>query len=58
MKSGVIFVNVARGAVADEAALADAVSGGHIGGLGPMGYILAMDALAAVKMGKNPPKQI
>lgn len=31
---------------------------GHIGGLGPMGYILAMDALAAVKIGKNPPKQV
>lgn len=30
---------------------------GHIGGFGPMGYILAMDALAAVKMSKNPPTQ-
>ncbi len=34
MKPGVIFVNVARGAVTDEAALADAVRNGHIGGLG------------------------
>lgn len=34
MKPGVIFVNVARGAVADEAALANAVRSGHIGGLG------------------------
>ncbi len=34
MKPGVIFVNVARGAVADEEALAEAVSSGHLGGLG------------------------
>ena len=34
MKSGVIFVNVARGAVADEQALADGVISGKIGGLG------------------------
>ncbi len=34
MKDGVIFVNTARGAVADEAALCDAVKSGKIGGLG------------------------
>ncbi len=34
MKPGVIFVNVARGAVTDEKALADAVKTGKIGGLG------------------------
>ena len=34
MKDGVILVNVARGAVTDEAALADAVKCGKIGGLG------------------------
>lgn len=34
MKPGVIFVNVARGAVADEKALAEAVKTGKIGGLG------------------------
>ena len=34
MKDGVIFINVARGAVADEAALCDAVLQGKIGGLG------------------------
>lgn len=34
MKQGVILVNVARGAVTDEAALAEAVRCGHIGGLG------------------------
>lgn len=34
MKKGVIFINVARGAVADEAALAEAVEDGRIGGLG------------------------
>ena len=34
MKQGVLFVNVARGAVTDEAAPADAVKSGKIGGLG------------------------
>ncbi len=34
MKPGVILVNVARGAVTDEEALAEAVLEGHIGGLG------------------------
>jgi len=33
MKENAIFVNVARGAVADEAALADAVEAGKLGGL-------------------------
>lgn len=30
---------------------------GHIGGLGPLGYMLAMDALAAIKSTKNQPQK-
>ncbi len=31
---------------------------GHIGGFGPLGYILAIDALAAVKIAKNKIQQM
>ena len=34
MKQGVILVNVARGAVTDESAIADAIKGGKIAGFG------------------------
>ena len=34
MKDGVILVNVARGAVTDEAAIANAIKSGKIGGFG------------------------
>lgn len=34
MKSNAVFINVARGAVADERALADAIKNGVIGGIG------------------------
>ena len=31
---------------------------GHIGGFGPLGYILALDALTAMRMAKNQSQQI
>ena len=48
MKDGVIFVNVARGAVTDESAIADAVKSGKIGGLG-------CDVYSVEPFGKNHP---
>lgn len=48
MKPGVILVNVARGAVTDEAALAEAVCSGHIGGLG-------VDVYSTEPFGENHP---
>ena len=48
MKQGVILVNVARGAVTDESALAEAVTAGRIGGLG-------VDVYSQEPFGENHP---
>ena len=48
MKPGMILVNVARGAVTDEAALAEAVKTGRIGGLG-------LDVYSQEPFGENHP---
>ena len=48
MKPGVVFINVARGAVTDEEALAEAVLDGSIGGLG-------VDVYSAEPFGENHP---
>ena len=50
MKKGAMVVNVARGAVADEAALAEAIQGGHLGGLG-------VDVYSAEPMAEDHPFQ-